>query len=74
MQIQGEHSRIYKQAYSLDIWRQVANFENSNGKAHLFIHGIDNQLNTKSLQNYVLWVWKYQYHQSGSWQTQNVSD
>ena len=58
MQIEEEHSRICKQAYSLDTWRQVAPmwvvswhayFESSHGKAHLFMHGIENQLNTKSL-------------------------
>ena len=68
MKIQEEHSRIYKRAYSLDTWRQVAQmwvvswdayFESSHGKAHLFIHGMENQLNTKSLQKYLLQVWKY---------------
>ena len=44
-------------------------FESSHGKAHWFIHGMENQLNTKSHQKYLLWVWKYQYNQNGSWQT-----
>ena len=69
MQIQEENSRIYKQAYYFDIWRQVAPMwvlswhaysKSSLGKAHLFIHGMENQLNTKRLQKYLLWVGKYQ--------------
>ena len=82
MKIQEEHPRIYKQSYSLDTWRQVAPmwdvswhayFESSHGNSHLLIHGMENQLNTKSLHKYLLWVWKYQYHQSGSWQTHDVT-
>ena len=79
MQIQEEHSRIYKQAYSLYTWRQVASmwvvswhvfFESSHGKAHWFIHGMETQLNTKSHQKHLLWVWKYKYHQK--WKLTNT--
>ena len=75
MQIQEENSRIFKKVYYLDIWLQVAPMwdlswhaysESSHGKAHFFIPGIENQLNTKSLQNDLFGVCKYKYHQSGS--------
>ena len=58
MQMSEEHLRMYKQPFSLDTWRQVAPmwvvswhaYFKSHGRAHWFICGIENILNTKSLQ------------------------
>ena len=67
MQIQEEHSMIGKQAYSLHTKRQVtpmwvvsrhSYFESSHDKSNLFIHGMENQLNTKSVQIPIPPKWK----------------
>ena len=52
--IQGEKSRIFRRAYSLDTWKQgppmyvvswLAYFKSSHVKAHWNMHGMDNETN-----------------------------
>ena len=71
IQIQEEHSRIYISKHILCIlegkWPQC---ELSHDMSTL--HGMENQSNTKIHHKHLLWVWKYQYHQSGGWQINDV--
>ena len=63
--LKGQSVNPTIQCNSFSLETVLLSLESSHGKAHLLIHGMENQLNTKSVEN--------QYHQSGSWQTHDIS-